>query len=302
MEASGRILGVPGGIGDWHLARKVRFPGTGARRPAGRSAARSSGLRRGHRVAQRGRYRRDAQRERTRERRRGVRRSSLRVPRAERPGGPLVARHAGVNRSISRSAILLDPANVTFNLQIAARRAVRRERPATRLHGPARAPRVARRSPVGRRARGAACVSRRARVTDSKPPAHEGGCHCGRVRFRVYDDLSQHHGVQLLHLRQEGLLAPHRPAESVRTPLGRARSLDVSVQHGRGPAPLLPHVRRSTVSTSRGRTPRRSTSTCAVSKASTWPRSGVIPFDGRRTGSTRSPTVRRCRARTLRCG
>jgi hypothetical protein len=25
---------------------------------------------------------------------------------------------------------------------------------------------------------------------DSKPPAHQGGCHCGRVRFRVYDDLS----------------------------------------------------------------------------------------------------------------
>jgi hypothetical protein len=25
---------------------------------------------------------------------------------------------------------------------------------------------------------------------DSKPPAHEGGCHCGRVRFRVYGDLS----------------------------------------------------------------------------------------------------------------
>jgi len=26
---------------------------------------------------------------------------------------------------------------------------------------------------------------------DSQPPAHEGGCHCGRVRFRVRDDLSR---------------------------------------------------------------------------------------------------------------
>jgi hypothetical protein len=49
-------------------------------------------------------------------------------------------------------------------------------------------------------------------MTDAMPQTYEGGCHCGRVRFRVTADLDARDVLQLLDLHQEGLFASHRGA------------------------------------------------------------------------------------------
>ena len=59
----------------------------------------------------------------------------------------------------------------------------------------------------------------------------EGGCHCGRVRFRVTADLDNVTNLQLLDLHEEGHHASDRPAGAVRADQRQGRSHDLRIQH-----------------------------------------------------------------------
>ena len=47
----------------------------------------------------------------------------------------------------------------------------------------------------------------------SSMPVHEGGCHCGRIRFRVQDDLSQVTECNCSMCRKKGFLHVIVPRE-----------------------------------------------------------------------------------------
>ena len=102
--------------------------------------------------------------------------------------------------------------------------------------------------------------------------------------------------MQLLDLHEEGLPSSDRPARAVRARVRRRRPDRLHVQHRGSRSTSSAATAASTRSTCRGRTPKRSTSTFAVSLASISPRSASTRSTAP-TGSRPSPRRRGTRLR-----
>ena len=112
------------------------------------------------------------------------------------------------------------------------------------------------------------------------PETMSGGCHCGRVRFRVTAELSRVTECNCSICTKKGFLHLIVAPEQFELLSGADALTTYRFNTGTAQAHLLRDLRHSCLFTCRARIPTRSTSMSAASTTSILRRSSRIPFDG----------------------